>query len=140
MNVLFQRTSAFLAVLLLAGAAFAATPKQMSVGARAISMGGAFVAVASDATAVHWNPAAIAWLQRQELTFTYADRFGLSIDNSYLDTLCPCATITLWVWTGSTTASMTPNSVFVSTRSTSPTGIATASSGCVPTWAIPPLA
>ena len=89
MNVLFQRTSAFLAVLLLAGAAFAATPKQMSVGARAISMGGAFVAVASDATAVHWNPAAIAWLQRQELTFTYADRFGLSIDNSYLGYTLP---------------------------------------------------
>ena len=84
MSSILQRTSAFLAVLLLTGAAFAATPKQMSVGARAISMGGAFVAVASDATAAHWNPAALAWLQRQELTFTYADRFGLSLANSYV--------------------------------------------------------
>jgi hypothetical protein len=31
-----------------------------SVGARALGMGGAFVAVADDATATHWNPAALA--------------------------------------------------------------------------------
>jgi hypothetical protein len=30
------------------------------IGARALGMGGAFVAVADDATAVHWNPAGLA--------------------------------------------------------------------------------
>jgi long-chain fatty acid transport protein len=30
------------------------------IGARALAMGGAFVAVADDATAVYWNPAGLA--------------------------------------------------------------------------------
>ena len=51
--------------------------RQTDVGVRAISMGGAFVAVGSDATAIYWNPAAIAALQRQELNLGYADHFGL---------------------------------------------------------------
>jgi len=71
-------------LLLLVSAAHADTPKQESVGARAIAMGGAFAAVGNDATAVHWNPAALASLQRQELGFTYADRFGLGLTHSYL--------------------------------------------------------
>ena len=32
---------------------------KIGVGARAIGMGGAFVAVADDATAIYWNPAGI---------------------------------------------------------------------------------
>ena len=69
--------SVLLLIGLLGGAAPAATPNQPAVGARAISMGGAFAAVAGDASAAYWNPAALASLQRQELTLTYADRFGL---------------------------------------------------------------
>ena len=33
------------------------------IGARALSMGGAFVAVADDSTAVFWNPAGLAQLK-----------------------------------------------------------------------------
>ncbi|MBN4081070.1 PorV/PorQ family protein [Caldithrix abyssi] len=39
---------------------------EIDVGARAIGMGGAFVAVADDATTIYWNPAGIARLQKSE--------------------------------------------------------------------------
>ena len=80
----------YFSILLLTTTALdAQTAKQIQAGTRAISMGGAFVAVASDATAVTWNPAAIAALQRQEVNFTYADRYGLGIDNPYLAYILP---------------------------------------------------
>ena len=59
------------------------------VGARAIGMGGAFSAVASDASVAHWNPAALASLQRQEIGLAYADRFGLGLNHSYLNYVLP---------------------------------------------------
>ena len=66
-----------------------AASRQTDVGVRAIGMGGAFSAVASDATALRWNPAAIAALQRQEIDAAYADRFGLGLDESYLAYVLP---------------------------------------------------
>ena len=41
---------------------------QYGVGARALGMGGAFYAVADDASAAYWNPAGLAYLQRKEIT------------------------------------------------------------------------
>ena len=79
-----------LLALSLAGAMDAsAASRQTDVGGRAIGMGGAFSAVASDATAIRWNPAAIAALQRQEIDAAYADRFGLGLDESYLAYVLP---------------------------------------------------
>jgi tetratricopeptide (TPR) repeat protein len=79
-----------LLALSLAGAvAVGAASRQTDVGVRAIGMGGAFSAVASDATAIRWNPAAIAALQRQEIDAAYADRFGLGLDESYLAYVLP---------------------------------------------------
>jgi len=40
-------------------------------GARALSMGGAFVAVASDPSAMFWNPAGVAELQGFNLIFDH---------------------------------------------------------------------
>ena len=37
---------------------------EVETGARAMGMGGAFVAVADDVTALHWNPAGLATLDR----------------------------------------------------------------------------
>ena len=80
-----------IALALLATSADATSSGQQTLGARAIAMGGAFAAVASDASAVHWNPAALATLQRQELGFGYADRFGLGLNQSYLAYSLPIA-------------------------------------------------
>ena len=38
-------------------------------GARPVSLGGAFVAIADDANAATWNPAGLAWQQNRELTY-----------------------------------------------------------------------
>ncbi len=48
------------ATLLLLGSGMAAAQTFESVGTRALGMGGAFVAVADDATATWWNPAGLA--------------------------------------------------------------------------------
>ncbi len=49
---------------------------QYGVGARALGMGGAFYAVADDATAAYWNPAGLAYLQRKEITTMQATLFA----------------------------------------------------------------
>jgi hypothetical protein len=44
---------------------------KIGVGARAVSMGSAFVSVADDATAIHWNPAGIARIQKGVLSINH---------------------------------------------------------------------
>jgi hypothetical protein len=44
---------------------------KIGVGARAVGMGGAFVAVSDDATSSYWNPAGLCQLRQQEITFTH---------------------------------------------------------------------
>jgi long-subunit fatty acid transport protein len=48
-----------------------ATFLRIGVGARAIGMGEAFVAVANDPSAVYWNPAGLASLQRREVAVSH---------------------------------------------------------------------
>ena len=84
-----QRILSSLLVLLVVAHSSLAAPRQEMVGARAIGMGGAFSAVASDASVAHWNPAALASLQRQEIGLAYADRFGLGLNHSYLNYVLP---------------------------------------------------
>jgi long-subunit fatty acid transport protein len=45
-------------------------------GARALGMGGAFIAVADDATAASWNPAGLAQLTKPEVSLVYDDYSG----------------------------------------------------------------
>ncbi len=44
----------------------------LGVGARAMGMGGAFVGIADDATAIQWNPAGLVQLPRMELSAYFA--------------------------------------------------------------------
>ncbi len=44
---------------------------EIGIGARAIGMGGAFVAVASDATALYWNPSGLSRLSRNEVVLIH---------------------------------------------------------------------
>ena len=43
------------------------------VGARALGMGGAFVAVADDATATYWNPAGLTKVKKHSFSAMYSD-------------------------------------------------------------------
>jgi hypothetical protein len=54
------------------------------IGARALAMGGAFVAVADDATAMVWNPAGLAKLNDTRLGGMSTDLFGLGITHQYV--------------------------------------------------------
>jgi len=46
----------------------ASSPNPVGSGARALGMGGAFIAVADDATAASWNPAGLVQLERPEIS------------------------------------------------------------------------
>ena len=56
---------------------------RMEQGARAVGMGGTFVAVADDVYATYWNPAGLAQLKKREFGASYA-RWFEDIDNAFL--------------------------------------------------------
>ncbi|MCP4105138.1 MAG: hypothetical protein GY749_06320 [Desulfobacteraceae bacterium] len=61
------------------------SPNPVGSGARAIGMGGAFIAIADDATAASWNPGGLSQLERPEISFAVSgfDRTERnSFDNS----------------------------------------------------------
>jgi len=60
------------------------TPNPVGSGARALGMGGAFIAVADDATAASWNPAGLVQLERPELSVVGAG-FYRSENNQFAD-------------------------------------------------------
>jgi hypothetical protein len=49
-------------------------------GARALGMGGAFVSIADDASAVYWNPAGLIQLGRTQILLMHSERFGSLVD------------------------------------------------------------
>ena len=54
------------------------------VGARALAMGGAFVAVCDDTTAMVWNPAGLAQLDDTRLAGMSTDLYGLGITHQFV--------------------------------------------------------
>jgi tetratricopeptide (TPR) repeat protein len=60
-------------------------------GGRALGMGGAFFAIADDATAAYWNPAGLAQIQQKELTAMQASLF-LDTTLGYISYAHPTAT------------------------------------------------
>ncbi len=57
----------------------------ISPGARAAGMGEAFVAVADDATAIHWNPAGLAFLRGSEIIIMHCKWLPGLVDDMYYD-------------------------------------------------------
>ena len=66
----------------------AANILQVGAGARAVSMGSAFVAVADDITSMYWNPAGIARLSRAEAVFSHT-RWIADISYQYAGVAVP---------------------------------------------------
>ena len=66
----------------------AASFLEIGVGSRAIGMGGAFVAVADDATALYWNSAGIARLKKSEMVFIHT-KWIADINYNYLGSAFP---------------------------------------------------
>ncbi len=60
----------------------------IGVGSRANAMGGAFSAVANDATALYWNPAGLSQCEHTELTFNHSDWF-LDIYHEFAGAVIP---------------------------------------------------
>ena len=54
------------------------------IGARALAMGSAFVAVADDSTAVLWNPAGLAQLNDTRIGGMSTDLYGLGLTHQYI--------------------------------------------------------
>ncbi len=61
---------------------------KIEIGARAAAMGGAFTALADDATALYWNPAGLAQLKKAEFSATYNSWFQ-EISQGYLSLTFP---------------------------------------------------
>lgn len=51
------------------------SPNVVGSGARALGMGGAFIAVADDATAASWNPGGLTQLERPEISLVYSYKY-----------------------------------------------------------------
>jgi len=62
---------------------------KVPVGARAVGMGGAFTAVADDATAPWWNPAGMVYLPYREVIPQHAEKFGRLVNHDYLGAVLP---------------------------------------------------
>jgi len=70
-------TGAFLCLVLAASPARAYF-EESDIGARSIGFAKAFTAIADDATAVYWNPAGLAWIDKSEAVVVHSRPYGIS--------------------------------------------------------------
>jgi hypothetical protein len=68
---------------------FAGEFLRLGVGARALGMGEAFVAVADDASASYWNPAGLVFLPERQILFMHAEQFGDAINHDFISFAMP---------------------------------------------------
>jgi len=62
---------------------------KVPIGARAVGMGGAFTAVADDATAIWWNPAGMIYLPYREVLPQHQEKFGKLVNHDFLGFVLP---------------------------------------------------
>lgn len=87
----FTLVTFFIAIILVPGTLlcndirrveFPSSPNPVGSGARALGMGGAFIAVADDATAASWNPGGLTQIQLPEISFV-GNIFHCIEDNTF---------------------------------------------------------
>jgi hypothetical protein len=71
-----------------AASAYAGERLALGADARALALGGAYVALAEGATAGYWNPAGLAALDSRQLHLTHDERFGL-VDGDFVALALP---------------------------------------------------
>lgn len=64
----------------------------IGVGARALGMGGAYVAVANDVTSGYYNPAGLANLNYPQISLMHAEQFGNLVNYDYASVVIPYGT------------------------------------------------
>jgi hypothetical protein len=69
-------------------------------GARALGMGGAFTAVASDPSATYWNPAGLSGIDSRQFMIMHSERFGDLVDRDFASFVQPVS----WSLFGGTNA------------------------------------
>lgn len=91
-----MRTTCITACLLLAASAALALDDgggrsvfATGAGNRALGLGGAYCAIADDASAAIWNPGGLGWLQRKELQATQTTLFGLGFQEQFAGLVVP---------------------------------------------------
>ncbi|MCB1151120.1 hypothetical protein KDK88_06200, partial [bacterium] len=99
MNARLRRLAALLLLTLLAAPVRAADDGglrsvfALGAGNRALALGGAYAAVADDASAALWNPAGLAALDRRRFEATHTDLFGMGYSEQYASLGLPS-----WRW------------------------------------------
>lgn len=74
---------------------YAAEFLDTGIGVRAMGMGGAFTAIADDASSVYWNPAGLMRLSRPEAAFMHASNFAGLLQSDVLHAAKPTASYAL---------------------------------------------
>jgi len=82
-----------LIVLILSGQSmagkYAGSFLELGVGAKALGMGSAFVAVSNDAYGFYWNPSGLAFMENLQAASMYADLFNSLESQSFLSVAMP---------------------------------------------------
>jgi hypothetical protein len=61
----------------------------IGAGARALGMGGAFVAVADDGTTTYWSPGGLPSLKSKEISFMYCQQFKSLVQTNFISYVYP---------------------------------------------------
>lgn len=62
---------------------------RVGAGARALGMGGAFIAVSDDATAGYWNPAGLVYLERKSVLYMHSEEQHSQVGYDFLGVVLP---------------------------------------------------
>ncbi len=85
-----SRVGAFLVcvLILLAGSAhgakYAGEAFNLGAGARPLALGGAYIALVEDATAIYYNPAGLSELRQRQVTLLHSETFGSLLNHDFV--------------------------------------------------------